>query len=190
MDETAEEDARQLKEILDNPIPYGKIKFIPEIINKMESSIQAVLEEKKRRQKKKLSWHMTTFLYWQSNMEYQAIRKNKLSSIMLNWRIRLDSFTDIYKVDATISQSDSFKERYEGIINQEITEWKKRQKPEVIIDGGGEVEPPVQKEKIRASELVGVKILRSEGDVDQYINTLSNKLKQIIKSNKEIEFID
>ena len=50
--EKAEEDARQLKEILDNPIPYGKIKFIPEIINKMESSIQAVLDEKERKQKK------------------------------------------------------------------------------------------------------------------------------------------
>ena len=49
---------------------------------------------------------------------------------------QLDSFTDIYKVDATISQSDSFKERYEGIISQEIADWKKRQKPEVIIDGG------------------------------------------------------
>ncbi|GAB6563741.1 BREX system P-loop protein BrxC [Bacillus cereus group sp. Bc222] len=188
--EKAEEDARQLKEILDNPIPYGKIKFIPEIINKMESSIQAVLDEKreKAKEKIKLAYDHLSLLARQYGVSGHT--KEQIEQYYAQLEDQLDSFTDIYKVDATISQSDSFKERYEGIISQEIADWKKRQKPEVIIDGGGEVEPPVQKEKIRASELVGVKILRSEGDVDQYINTLSNKLKQIIKSNKEIEFID
>ena len=76
-------------------------------------------------------------------------------------------------------------------------EEKRKKIPTVVIEGkqggdegvGGQV-ATVQKQKIKASELIVVRELRSEEDVDQYINTLSNKLKQIIKSNKEIEFIE
>src|SRR5690606_13313474 len=110
---------------------------------------------------------------------------------------QVETFVDIYKVDATISQSTSFKEKYERKINQEIQEWQRRKvvTPPVVTDGGEDVDDggqvaTVQKQKIKASELIVVKELRSEKDVDQYINTLSNKLKQIIKSNKEIEFIE
>ena len=48
----------------------------------------------------------------------------------------------------------------------------------------------IQKQQVKVSELLVVKTLTSEEAVDQYINTLSNKLKQIIKSNKHIEFIE
>ncbi|MCI0766549.1 BREX system P-loop protein BrxC [Bacillus sp. TL12] len=190
MDGEADEEARKLKEILDNPVPYGKIKFIPEIINKMESSIQAVLNEKKENanEKIRLVYDHISLLARQYGVSDST--KQQIEQYYSYLKNQLDSFMDIYKVDATISQSDSFKERYERIISREIEDWKKRQKPEIIIDGGGEVELPAQKEKIWASELVIVKTLRSEEDVDQYINTLSNKLKQIIKLNKEIEFID
>lgn len=185
-----DEYARQLKEILDNAVPYGKIKFIPEIINKMESGIQAVLNEKKEnaKEKIKLVYEHLSLLARQYGVSDNT--KQQIEHYYSHLENQLDSFTDIYKVDATISQSDSFKERYTRIISREIEDWKKRHEPEIIMDGGREVELPVQKEKIRASELVVVKTLRSEEDVDQYVNTLSNKLKQIIKLNKEIEFID
>src|SRR5690606_17448906 len=124
--------------------------------------------------------------------------KEQIERYYPNLLSQVELFVDIYKVDATISQSTSFKEKYERKINQEIQEWQRRNvvTPPVVIEGGGEDEDDggqvatVQKQKIKASELIVVKELRSEEDVDQYINTLSNKLKQIIKSNKEIEFIE
>ena len=132
---------------------------------------------------------MTTSLYWQGNMEYQAIRRNKLSSIMLNWRISL----------TVLRISTKWMQRFHKVIalkkDTKASLAKKSQtgrnvKSQKLLLMVGRSRATCSKRKIRASELVGVKILRSEGDVDQYINTLSNKLKQIIKSNKEIEFID
>lgn len=102
-------------------------------------------------------------------------------------------YKDIFKVDATISQSASFKERYERRINQEIQDWQTRNRNEgTIVFGkeGGKAAAVIQKEQVKAAELIIVKTLCSEQDVDQYINILSNKLKRIIKANKEIEFIE
>ncbi|MFE8698275.1 BREX system P-loop protein BrxC [Cytobacillus sp. FJAT-53684] len=193
----ADQSTKQLTEIITDPLPYGKIKQIPEIIKKIDDQIQSVLTEKKDNAKEKVK---VDYDYMALKAKQYGVSDNTKERIehyypdLLN---QVDGFVDIYKVDATISQSASFKEKYERIINQEIHEWQNRnaKKPEVVIDGG---EPPtnggqvatVQKQKIKASELIVVKELRSEEDVDQYINTLSNKLKQIIKSNKEIEFID
>lgn len=52
------------------------------------------------------------------------------------------------------------------------------------------IEPVVQKQTVKVKELVTVKTLSTEEEVDLYINTLSHKLKEIIKANKQIEFIE
>lgn len=65
-----------------------------------------------------------------------------------------------------------------------------------VVAGDTGVEPPIfvedkiQKEVVNVKRLVDIKTLSSEKEVDQYINTLSTKLKQIIKANKQIEFED
>jgi hypothetical protein len=189
--------ADQLREILNNPVPYGKIKDIPEILKKMDEQISDVLKEKKKNAKEKIKvdydyLSLKAKQYGVSNETKERVERYYFALIE-----EVEEFVDIYKVDATISQSTSFKEQFERKINLEIEEWHRRTvvTPPVVIDGGGDKPgggqvATVQKQKIKASELIVVKELRSEEDVDQYINTLSNKLKQIIKANKEIEFID
>ncbi|WP_449402796.1 hypothetical protein [Exiguobacterium artemiae] len=108
----------------------------------------------------------------------------------------LESFTDIYKVDATIAQSTSFKERSILSIKREIAEWQRKKDEEHQRANGSEtVDPPnspleIRTENVKVKSLVDINTLKTEQDVDKYVNALSHKLKQIIKSNKEIKFID
>ena len=54
MADEADKFAKQLTDILNDPIPYGKIKQIPEIIKKIDDQIQNVLREKKENAKEKI----------------------------------------------------------------------------------------------------------------------------------------
>jgi arsenate reductase-like glutaredoxin family protein len=123
-----------------------------------------------------------------------TVTKERIDNYYNDLMKDVKAFSDIFKVDATISQSASFKEKYEWSIDQEIKEWQKRNNaidgPVVIEPGRDEVVVTIQKQKVKASELIVVKTLSSEEDVKQYISTLSNKLMQIINANKHIEFIE
>ncbi|MED3986958.1 BREX system P-loop protein BrxC [Peribacillus simplex] len=195
MAEDADKYANQLKDILNDPVPYGKIKLIPEIIKKTDDQIENVLSEKKDNAKGKIKVDYDHLALLAKQYGVSNETKEHIDSYYNELKNQVDGFADIYKVDATISQSASFKEKYERLINEEIEEWNRRRvvKPPVVIGGeggdGGQV-VTTQNQKVRASELIVVKELRSEEEVDLYINTLSNKLKKIIKSNKHIEFIE
>ncbi|SMF90211.1 hypothetical protein SAMN05661091_4936 [Paenibacillus uliginis N3/975] len=187
--------ADKLKEILTDVQPYRKIKDIPELVNKIDEQIQGVLEEKKVAAKSVI----------QLDLEYLTLRTNeegvsdetkrRVQAYYKNLFSSMNELTDIFKVDATITQSTAFKDRQDTVINREIHECGKKQveKPEVVVEGK---EPYVavktlpHKERVKVNNLLVTKTLRTEEDVDMLLNTLSAKLKQIIKSNKQIEFID
>ncbi|MEH7094067.1 BREX system P-loop protein BrxC [Neobacillus vireti] len=193
----AENHIKKLTDILNDSIPYGKIKLIPEIVKGIEDQINLVLSEKKENAKEKIKLDYDYLSLKAKQYGVSNETKERVEQYYPDLIAQVEEFVDIYKVDATISQSTSFKEQYERKINLEIEEWHRRTvvTPPVVIDGGGNETgggqvATVQKQKVKASELIVVKELRSEEDVDKYISTLSNKLKQIIKLNKEIEFID
>lgn len=197
--EEADKYAKQLKDILNDPVPYGKIKQIPEIIKKISDQINDVLTEKKENAKKKIKVDYDHLSLLAKQYGVSSETKDRIDKYYDDLLNSVDGFTDIYKVDATISQSASFKEKYERTINQEIQEWQRKREEEAgqVGEGNGANDSndggtvaTVQKHQVKVSELLVVRTLNSEEDVDQYINTLSNKLKQIIKSNKHIEFIE
>lgn len=192
----ADTHASQLRDILSAPVPYGKIKLIPEIIKKIDEQIESVLAEKKDNAegKIKVDYEHLALLSKQDGVSDKT--KETIDRYYIELVKQVEEFINIYKVDATIPQSETFKEKYEQVIYQEIGIWKEKkveEENESIVVGKSNYERQIvnaEKEKVRASELLIVKSLRSEEEVDLYINTLSNKLKQIIKSNKEIEFTE
>ncbi|MDW0118615.1 BREX system P-loop protein BrxC [Sporosarcina thermotolerans] len=186
----------KLLSIIQDPIPYRKIKDIPELVHTLEKEIKVILVEKKdnAQQKLKMDYDELSILAKQYGVFNQT--KQRVDYYYDGLKNSLDSFTDIFKVDATISQSNSYKERTTTEIRREIAEWKRKKAEEHNEQKGGKVvdppvkEPVVQKQSVKVTNLVPVTTLTSEDDVDKYINTLSHKLKQIIKSNKQIEFIE
>lgn len=164
-------------------------------MNKIDEQIHGVLEEKKAAARSVI----------QLDLEYITLRakedgvseetKKRIQDYYNNLYSSLNELTDIFKVDATITQSTAFRDRQDTTINREIHEFEIKQlkQPEVVVDGKVPyevVKPVPQKERVKVNDLLVTKTLRTEEDVDMLLNTLSAKLKQIIKSNKQIEFID
>lgn len=192
--EDIEKVMNKLRLILQDPIPYKKIKDIPELIHAMGEQINAVLNEKKVNAKKKLKVDYDDLSLQAKQYGVSNGTKQRVDDYYSELNESLALFDNLFKVDATISQSASYKEKMEKNIQREIVEWQRKKEEEQRKHPDGmavdPVVPTIQKEAVKVSQLVRVATLSTEQDVDQYINTLSNKLKQIIKSNKQIEFVE
>lgn len=192
---TAEETkdyAANLQEILTDPLPYRRIKEIPELVNKIDEAIQKVLEDKKLAAKNAIQLDLDHLLLRSNHDGVTDETKNRIQTFYAGLFQSIDDFTDIFKVDATVTQSSTFKENMDIQLSREIHEWSNRPKP-VIYDGGvsyGDETVVVQKEKVKISNLIMDKTLKTEEDVDKLLHSLSVKLKQIIRSNKQIEFVE
>ncbi|MBS4178781.1 BREX system P-loop protein BrxC [Lederbergia citrea] len=184
----------KLRSIVQDPIPYRKIKDIPELVHVLETEINLVLNEKKDNAYEKLKVDFDELSIQAKQYGVSNETKQRVDNYYNGLKDSLDTFTDIFKVDATISQSNSFKDRTVIEIQRDIIEWQRKKAEEQKRNTGTVVETPVktivQKQTVKVTELVAVTTLSTEEDVDQYINTLSHKLKQIIKSNKQIEFTE
>lgn len=190
-----EEVMTKLLDIVQNPIPYKKIKDISNYLHFLNNEMTAVLAEKMDNAKAKLKADYDECALYAKQYGVSNETKQRIETYYKDLNARLVHFEDIFKVDATISQSHSFKEKTLKDIHREIAEWKrKKEEEQATIGAEGPAESPVvnkvEKQVVDVKRLVNVKTLSSEEEVDQYINTLSNKLKQIIKANKQIEFMD
>lgn len=184
----------QLRNIVEDPIPYKNIKDIPDLLHELEQQIEAVLVEKKANANEKLQADYNELVLQATQYGVSNETKQRVEQYYQGLKGSIEQFTDIFKVDATISQSNSYKEKTLKEIRQEIIEWQRKKAEEQKRNAGTVVElpiePVVQKQTVKVKELVTVKTLSTEEEVDLYINTLSHKLKEIIKANKQIEFIE
>jgi hypothetical protein len=196
LNDNGDEVAEKLKDILSDPQPYGKIKQIPDLYDEIQKQINMVLEEKRMNAKDKIKVDYDYLALIAKQEGVSSMTRERVSVYYDSLINNVEDFTDIFKVDATITQSVSFKDSYEIKIRQEVQEWKSSKNGNGGGTGTGGTKPTggtvltVEKQKVKVTDLLEVKTLSSEEDVDKYVNTLSNKLKNIIKSNKHIEFID
>lgn len=186
----------QLSDIIYDPIPYRRIKDIPALIHVFEQALELVLEEKKERAKERIQGDYDEASLQANQYGVSNETKKHIHNYYEKTLTDIEEYTDIYKVDAAIIQSQSFKMDMIKVINKQIKAWqeKKAQEQQNREDGSIQKtiikEPIVQTKTVKLSEMMPVTILTSEEDVDKYVNTLRNKLKDIIKANKQIEFID
>lgn len=184
----------KLRLIIHDPIPYSKIKDIPEQVHTLNERMKNLLSEKKEEVHKTLGVDYDELSIQAKQYGVSSNTKQQIDEHYAQLKDILSVSTDIFKMDAMISQSASYKKKTAIKIRHEIEEWQRQKYEGQQSNAGTIVEPPletmIQKKKVKVTELVAVTTLSTEEDVDQYINTLSHKLKQIIKSNKQIEFIE
>ncbi|ALS78621.1 hypothetical protein AUO94_08075 [Planococcus kocurii] len=187
-----ENEVEDLESILADPLPYRKIKDIPELAHIIDNQIKTVLFEKKNNAKNKIIEDQENLISFASQYGVSDETKQQIDKFYSHLLEVLESYTDIFKVEATIPRSTNFKEKEESSINREIGEWLRKKQEEQedisIKEGGGSPSTPIQKRFIKSSELVSLTPLTTENEVDEYIKNLSQKLKEIIKDNKHIEF--
>ncbi|MCF8890968.1 BREX system P-loop protein BrxC [Priestia megaterium] len=187
----------KLEMILQDPIPYRKIKEIPELLNTIDEQFNTVLKEKKINAKNKLKLDYDHLALLAKQYGVSNNTKQQVDRYYEDLNTSVETFQDIFKVDAMVSRSVTFKEKMTRDIQLEIAEWQRKKVEEQEVRfNTGEIDPiepivpTIQKESVKVTRLVNVQVLTSEEDVDQYIRTLSNELKKIIQSNKHIEFIE
>ncbi|TXL64464.1 BREX system P-loop protein BrxC [Cerasibacillus terrae] len=190
-----EEAMDQLTSIIYDPIPYGKIKDIPELIHVFEEEVEHVLQTKKGDTKEKVQIDFDEASLQANQYGVSKETKARVHSFYKQLLADIDVYKDIYKVDAAITQSNNYKLRAIKDMNNEIRDWQRKkeleqkERKDAKIVESTEVKPVIQRESVKLSDLISATTLKTEEDVDRYVNTLSNKLKQMIKANKEIEFI-
>lgn len=199
--EEVERVVSQLEAIIHHPIPYREIKDIPPLLHALQQEIDKILMERRNNAKEKLTVDRDYLMLLAKQPGTKDDTGQRIEVYYTDLFAALEDFTDIYKVDATVSQSASFKEQMERDIRRQIADWKQKKLVEVEqekgeVDDISEVNPPqpmpptVQIEAVKVTGLVEIKTLATEEEVDLYVKTLSHKLKEIIKKNKQIELID
>lgn len=185
----------QLATILNDPIPYDDIKEIPTLIHHFEEEVERVLQEKKVHAKEQVQLDFDEASLQAKQYGVSKETAQRVNEYYESLFQQIASYTDIYKVDAAVTQSQSYKLEVIRAIRQEIKAWQRKKElaqKETSTQIADPVvkRPVIHKETVKATDLIFVQTLETEEDVEKYINTLRNKLQQIIKANKQIEFIE
>lgn len=193
LNEELMQDVKSLDDILHDPIPYKRIRGIIDIVQNIEKGFNTIVEEKKEKAKGKIKNDFDYCLLKSSQYGVNSNTVELINAFYENFISKLDEYTDIFKIDASITQSNNKREYYDQLINKEIAEHERKKQEEE--KKGVIAEPPVIEikqtpkkiEKVNISTLVSIKSLKTENDIETYIRELKNKLKNIIDENKEIE---
>jgi len=185
----------KLKEIIENPIPYKLIKDIPEQLNVLNNQVSQVLQGKivDAITKIKLDQEVLAELTKQYNVSEET--KGLVETHYKDVLVEIPVLTDIHRVDASITQSTNYKERMEKNIQREIIETQRRKQREQEertgeTPGAEPLEKTLRpKQAVKLATLVAEETLETEEEVDHYVSLLSDKLKQIIRSDKTIEIM-
>jgi len=185
MNETIENIVQGLKEILDDPIPYSKIKNIPELVDTFNQTFEEILRDRKNKAKEKLQQDINSVKAYSNQKGVSEETKTKINQIWTKYLNQIDSTNDIQRVDALTVYSNDAKNKLEITIRQEVEVFRRKNMkgPKPIVNE----RKPVQHVKI--TELVTTNRLETEQDVDDYLSKLSEKLKQNIQLNI-IEIVD
>ena len=189
-DPAVEQAMAKLHGIITNPVPYKHIKEIPELAHLLAEEMAAVLKAKRQNALEKINEDKEHLTSAAKQYGVSDETKQKVKAYYARMEENLSAFTNIYKIDAAITQSRDFMENTSRDIQREIQEWLNRKAKK--SDTGGETPTPplVRKKSVKVNDLVGLTVLTSEEDVDRYVQQLSRKLKEMISSNDEIEIIE
>ncbi|WP_061215054.1 BREX system P-loop protein BrxC [Syntrophomonas wolfei] len=179
--------ARELAEIVDAPSPYSKIIQIPELAAWLEEQYQELLDSKKAGSRSKIEKDCTILLkilehYGLSHEDRRSYWEN-----VQNWYqakyLYIDESLNFERLDAVIIQSVDFCEK----IQKEIEQAAKKQHPPSTGTGTGVEEPELYVIEYRDLAFAGS--LQTENDVEQYLEHLRRRLKQLIRESKIIKFM-
>lgn len=187
------ENVNKLNKILDNPIPYKEIKNIMNIVSTLEKAFIELMTAKRAIVKTKI----------QNAFDYSCLKaaqygvskaiKEAVQAFYKGRQVELETYTDIYRLDAALAQSISKRDFFDGQIDQEIVEYQRHlaedAKKNVVKEGQQPIIKltPRKVEKVNIAKLVTIKSLKNLDDIDVYIREIKSKLTSIIKENKEIE---
>lgn len=187
--------------ILKDIRPYKDIKKIPTYVEEIEKRFEEKLKEKKAIALESINEDYDFLKLRAEQYGVATDTKEKIIEEFDNFVEEVKEQQDIYKVDAKVTQSSIKRKYFDEKIAQDIhkaeesdIKLKEKSNIRLVIESKGTTKvqfkpekPKKEVEKVRISELVDISLLKTEKDVEVYISQLTTKLKDIIRSNKEVK---
>lgn len=173
-----------LTKVLEDYLPYGKIKDIPEYVSIIDEKISEILRDKKQEANKQVEGDLN---YLNLLSDHQGVKETTIDGFTKTYnglKRNIEGELEILKIEGIKTRSSSFRTTYEQQIIREIDNYK---------SDGDHVTPPDQPErdtiKINLRNITNIRSIRTEEQVEIFLAELGKILKQKIKDN-DIEFID
>lgn len=184
-DEKVKEAYDSLTKVLEDHLPYGKIKNIPEYAKIIDEGINEILNKKKEESRKQVEEDLKYLDLISDHPGVKQVTKESYQKIYKGLKENIESNTEILKIEGIKSRSFSFRTDYEQQILREIDEYK----PPVIDPVDPQPVPERKAKQIKLKDLTNIRNLKSEAQVDVFIQELAKALKLELKKH-DIEFID
>lgn len=144
----------QLTTTIHDPIPYSEIKDIPELIHIFEEEVKRVLEVKKANAMEQVTLDFDEASLQAKQYGVSTETQQRVEQFYKNMLGNIESYTDIYKVDAAVTQSQSYKMRMMQEIQREIKAWqRKKELAQKQAKGGAVADPIVEKPVVQKKQL-------------------------------------
>ncbi|NLW23292.1 MAG: BREX system P-loop protein BrxC [Tissierellia bacterium] len=183
-DVSVREAYENLKDILEDYLPYRRIKDIPQYVNIINREIDKVLTSKKEESLKQVEEDLDYLLLLTDQPGVKEETKKNIIDLYGGLKRNIEENTEILKIEGIKARSISFREEFEIHISKQVEEYLKLTERET---------PPRIKErktkKLRLGELTSIRTIRREEQVDIFLRELEKVLKEEVK-NYDIEFID
>lgn len=183
-DTTIREAYDQLSKVLEDHVPYGKIKDIPGYINIIDKGIFEILEDKKLESMKQVEQN---FDYLKVLANHEGVKESTKDGFVKTYnglKNNIETNTEILKIEGIKARSLSFRTSFEQQILQEINAYKPP------VDPKDQLVPPTRvTKKIKLNDLTNIKNIKSHQDVDVFLSELGKILRQELRTNN-IELID
>jgi hypothetical protein len=180
------EKTAELQNIIDDQAPYKKIIQIPDLTAWLKQRFEELLQKKKNTSRVAVEQDHNALInaadaYGLSEQQQQYFKKTIENWYTDKYRY-IDNSPTFERLDAAIVQSANYRNQIQGEIDEAIVR-NNESKP----DGGVEViEPAVH--VLEYQDIAINEKLATEQDIDQYIEKLRQKLRNIIKGNRIIQF--
>lgn len=189
-DEEVKEAYENLSKVLEDYLPYGKIKDIPLYTNIIGKEISEILKNKKEESLKQVEEDLEYLDLLSDHIGVKETTKDGYRKMFEGLKNNIKTEVEILKIEGIKSRSSSFRTTYEQSI---ILEIKRYEEIEDDGDGDGDVPPIIAEErktkKIRINSLTNIRTIKTEEGVDTFMRELGKKLKEELK-NHNIELID
>ncbi|MDR7870705.1 MAG: BREX system P-loop protein BrxC [Tissierellaceae bacterium] len=174
-----------LVNILDDYLPYGRIKDIPEYANIIEEEVNKILEDKKNESLKQIKEDLSYLELISDHPGVKGSTKEEYKVIFDGLKDNIENYKEILRIEGIKTRSLNFRTTFEQKIYKEIDEFEP---PVDIIDP---IAPISEREtkQIRIRELTRINNLKTVDQVDTFLRELGKKLKEELKHH-DLEIID
>lgn len=190
-DHEVKEAYENLSKVLEDYLPYGKIKDIPLYTNIIDMKISTILKDKKEESLKQVESDLKYLNVLSDDPRVKESTKEGYKKIFEGLKNNVETEVEILKIEGIKSRSSSFRTTYEQSILKEIEEFKPPVTPSGLPPVTPPAKPPVEREtkRIKIKELTNIRTIKTEEAVDIFLKELEKKLKEELR-NHIIEFID